>query len=106
MSLTGNAAGTSQTVGNLSLQQGLGTITVTPTSKPAKWTTGTFGRGVGATALLRGPSLGSGGSGAVGQILFANSPSLTTNGTGTSTGIIPYFFGDNSSTGNGTDLVT
>ena len=106
MALNGNAAGTVQTVGSLSLQQGCSTITVNPLSSPAGWNTGTFSRSTGAVALVRGPGLGSGGSLAVGQIKFSNTPTLSNTGTGTGVGILPYLFGDNSATGNGTDLVT
>ena len=42
----------------------------------------------------------------MGQIKFSNSPTLSNAGTGTAVGILPYLFGDNSPSGNGTDLVT
>jgi autotransporter-associated beta strand protein len=106
MSLTGNTLGTTQTIGSLSLLQGYSTITVNPVGAPAEWSTGTFTRGAGATALVRGPALGTGGTSSVAQIMFSNSPALSNTGTGTSVGILPYLFGDNSPTGNGTDLVT
>jgi fibronectin-binding autotransporter adhesin len=105
MSLTGNAAGTIQTIGSLSLQQGASTITVTPNGQLAGWSTGTFSRGTGAAALVRGPALGSGSAGAA-QVKFSNIPTLSGVGMGTAVGILPYLFGDNSPAGNGTDLVT
>ena len=106
MSLTGNTAGTVETIGPLSLLQGGSTITVSPASGPAGWSTSGFSRNVGGAALVRGPGLGSGGSGAVGQIVFSAAPALSSSGTGAATGVLPYFFGDASPTGNGTDLVT
>ena len=42
----------------------------------------------------------------MGQITFATSPTLSNSGTGPQIGILPYFYGDNSPTGGGTDLVT
>ena len=41
-----------------------------------------------------------------GQVRFSNTPTLSGAGSGTAIGILPYVFGDNSPTGNGTDLVT
>ena len=106
MSLTGNTLGTTQPIGTLSLRQGYSTITVNPNGALAAWSTGTFTRGAGAIALVRGLALGSGSTGAVGQIVFSGAPTLSNSGSGTSVGILPYFVGDNSPTGNGTDLVT
>ena len=107
LSLTGNTTlATAQSIGTVSLQQGQSTITANPVTAPAQWSTAAFSRGAGATLLVRGPSLGSGGSGAVGQIIFSSTPTLSNNGSGTAVGILPYVFGDNSPTGNGTDLVT
>ncbi len=50
--------------------------------------------------------MGTASSGPVAQILFSTPPTLSNSGSGATIGILPYFYGDNSSTGSGTDLVT
>ena len=106
MALTGNTAGTVQTIGPLALQTGNSILTVAASGSAAQMSFGACTRTIGGTALLRGSSLGTAGSGSVGQITFSTSPTLSNSGTGAQIGILPYFYGDNSPTGSGTDLVT
>ncbi len=106
LSLVGNAAGTAQTVNSLVLQGGGNVISVTAGSSVTSLSVQSFTRSRGGAALVCGSALGTASSGPVAQILFSTPPTLSNSGSGATIGILPYFYGDNSFTGSGTDLVT
>lgn len=115
MTITGNSAGNSvETITNaLTLGGGRSTISLVPNgARNAQFAAASLVRSPGATALVRGSSLGlnaiaSAVNGA-GNISFATAPTLSGSGSaGTSTvGILPWAYGDNSNNGNGTDFLT
>ncbi len=107
LALQGNDAGTVQAVNSLALRAGgYGTLTVMAGSSARKLASARLPVSAGGAALVRGSSLGTATSGSVAQITFSTVPTLSSSGTGTKVGILPYLYGDNSPTGSGTDLVT
>ena len=106
LSLAGNAAGTAQAARSLLLRPGDNVVSVAASSNVASLTMGSLTRSAGDVAMVCGSSLGSASSGSVAQILFSTAPTLSNSGSGSGIGILPYFYGDNSPRGGGTDLVT
>ncbi len=106
LSLVGNTAGTNQAVSSLLVQGGGNIVSVAASSSVASLTVASLTRSAGGAALVRGTALGTASTGSVAQILFSTAPTLSNSGTGNGIGILPYFYGDNSPSGSGTDLVT
>jgi len=113
--LSGNAAGTTQTIGNLNLGAGFSIVNVQANTVASTLDAGTFSRATNSTALFRGTSLGQ-QTGAVGRVTIANPNDLTFVGTSTlndaangdtttNVKIIPYLIGD-TGTGTGNSFVT
>jgi autotransporter-associated beta strand protein len=106
LALQGHVDGTSENIDKLLLNSNYSILTVIAQSNVAALSAPSLGRSAGATALVRGTNLGSGSSGAVGQIRFNTPPALSNSGAGDQIGIVPYLIGDNNINGSGSDLVT
>lgn len=115
MNVTGNAAG--NTVNNitnaLNLGGGRNTLTLTASStRNLQLTAGSLTRANNSTALIRGNNLGvnsiANATVNSSNVVFTAAPTLLGSGAaGTNTvGIIPYLYGDNSTSGVGTDFMT
>lgn len=100
----------SELAGALTLSEGYNVTTVTPGAGGS--TTMTFAslaRTAGASALFRGTSLGSTPAANVSTLMFTAAPTLTGAAGAANTATISVIkgaFGDNSTIGNGTDMVT
>ncbi len=116
-SFTGKDSTTvTETIGQLAFASGHNIVTIDP--KAGSGGTGTtltvannpgFNRTAGATVLFRGTSLGATPAAGVANLKFTTTPTLTgASGAASSTtiSVIKGAFGDNSITGNGTDMVT
>ncbi len=114
LNFIGNAAALSaETMGQLALASGHNIVTVTPGAGGSTTLTFAnnpgFNRTAGATVLFRGTSLGSTPAANVSTIMFTTAPILTgaLGAANSSTiSVIKGAFGDNSLSGNGTDMVT
>lgn len=113
--INGNSAGNSvESLTNaLSLGGGRSTVTLAPNSaRNAQFTAASLVRNPGATVLVRGTNFGANSVASAtinsGNITFTTAPTLSGSGAvGTPTvGIIPWAYGDNSNSGNGTDFLT
>ncbi|MBC8107742.1 MAG: autotransporter-associated beta strand repeat-containing protein [Anaerolineae bacterium] len=113
--MTGNAAGSSETLGVATFAQGITTIGTTPNA--AAGATLTFAeaqRSLGGAAFFRANSMGATPGANVGNVYFTAAPTLSASGGGaagsTQLSIIPWAYGaDNSgsaSTNAGASLVT
>ncbi|CAN5476987.1 hypothetical protein BH09PLA1_BH09PLA1_11010 [soil metagenome] len=113
--MTGNAAGSAETLGVATFAQGITTIGTTPNA--AAGATLTFAeakRALGGAAFFRANSMGATPGANVGNVYFTTVPTLSASGgrggVGTPISIIPWAYGaDNSgstSTSSGASLVT
>lgn len=101
---------TSESTGALTLASGHNVVTVTPGAGGS--TTMTFAslsRTAGASVLFRGTSLGANPGPNISNIMFTTTPTLTGSAGAANSATISVIkgaFGDNSTIGNGTDMVT
>ncbi|MFT3878065.1 MAG: autotransporter-associated beta strand repeat-containing protein [Gemmatales bacterium] len=102
--LIGNAAGTNEVLGNLTLESGTSVVTVTPNAAgQASLSFTGLTRNNRSTALFRGTGLGGTPAAAIGNILFTASPGTLVGGgtsplTTSTASILPFAFGSTSAT--------
>jgi autotransporter-associated beta strand protein len=106
---TGNAAGTTETLGNLVLANGGSSVTVTSNTIDSTLRFSGLTRNLRSTAFFRGTNLG-GSAVPTSQLEFASSPGTLVGGggalTSTDISILPYAVGSRSSTATAADFVT
>jgi len=109
VTILGNAAGTTETVGVFTLREGLSIFTLdADVGGQLNFATGALTRSIGATLLIRGDQFGS--AAAAGVSTFTGSSYAYIGQTGaagtTNKGILPWALGDTSLTGLGVGFVT
>ncbi len=110
--LSGNAIGTTETIGTMDLAQGISIVTVVPNAAAATTLTLTnLTRNNRSTVFFRGTGLGSAPAANVGNVVVTNSPGTLIGGAGdpntsTKASILPYAHGLVGTGTQGGSLVT